>query len=238
MKVYSEEETITRNGFEKQILSFLKSNAEGSTITDIAKGITASRNTVSKYLTKLEDTNAISSKKVGAYTLYYGTNEDQIVSKSVFISLYKGLIYGLKKQFPNEENKVKLLGKHIAEFFEIPLPGFQKFVNYLKNDEPPSLEVIVKLLEQFNVYNEIFDENTILSGVQVIEPKKSYSFRYSNFSILQEKKDFSYHLEIIGGYVEALLSKKLRRKVSCEMTDINVGDTPESTYVDGILEFE
>ncbi|MGV9197511.1 MAG: winged helix-turn-helix transcriptional regulator [Promethearchaeia archaeon] len=238
MKVYSQKKTLTRNGFEMQILKFLKANSDGSTVTDIANGIGASRNTIAKYLSKLEESNAISSKKVGAYTLYYGTDKNQIISKSIFISLYKGLIYGLKKQFPREENKVKELGKYVAEFFEIPLIGFEKFVDYLKNDEPPSLEVIVRLLEQFNVYNELFDENTILSGVQVIEPKKSYSFRYSNFSLLQEKKDFSYHLEIIGGYVEGLLSKKLRRKVSCRMTDCNVGDTPETTYVDGILEFE
>lgn len=238
MKIYSEDEKITRTGFELNILKYLKANSEGSTITDIAKGISASRNTVSKYLTPLEESNAISSKKVGAYTLYYGTSQSHRISKSIFISLYKGMVYGLKKQFPNEEGKIKKLGKHIAEFFEIPLVEFDKFVDYLKNDEPPSLEIIVKLLEQFNVYNEIFDENTILSGVQVIEPKKTYSFRYSNFSILDNLEDFSYHLEIIMGYVEGLLSKKLRRSVKCRLINFNIGNSNEPSYVEAQLEFQ
>ena len=88
------------------------------TITDISKGIGTSRITVGKYIGILEATGKVTTKKIGAYTLYYGA-ERGLIPKRLMLSYYTGLLSGLKKEITDKE-KYKDFGRTIADFMEFP----------------------------------------------------------------------------------------------------------------------
>lgn len=221
------------NSYELRIIDVLRQKSHGSTITEIANEMEASRNTVSKYVSRLEDMGRIESKKVGVYKLYYSYG-DGIMSKNTFINFYKGLVYGLKIEFPDREDKIKEIGKYIADFYALPLINEKTF-----KDESPSIQTILLLLEEFNTYNDLFNENSSLSGIEVIEPNEKFSIKLSNFTFLHDSSEFIYHIYIVVGYLERLLTKKFGKQVKCNIKDFHISDKNSSeSYVEVILEFK
>ncbi|TFF63798.1 MAG: ArsR family transcriptional regulator [Promethearchaeota archaeon] len=221
------------NSYESRILNVLRQKTHGSTITEIANELKASRNTVSKYIKRLEKMGRVESKRIGVYKLYYSYG-DGIMSKITFINFYKGLVCGLKLQFPNQEEKIKEIGKYIADFYALPIVN----VNKLK-DEKPSIQSILILLEEFNTYNELFNENSSLAGIEIIEPMKKFLLKLSNFSFFRDSTEFIYHGYLVVGYMERLLTKKFEKKVKCDIKEISISEKkPQDSYVEVILEFK
>ncbi|MHA1147133.1 MAG: helix-turn-helix domain-containing protein [Promethearchaeota archaeon] len=228
---------IGNNTYESKILNVLRQKTLGSTITEIANELKASRNTISKYISKLKKTGRIESKKVGVYKLYYSYG-DGIMSKITFINFYKGLVLGLKIQFPNQEEKIKEIGKYIADYYTLPV-NIKEILDDLKDKREPSFQTVLLLLEEFNTYNELFNENASLSGIEVIEPNKKFLVKFTNFSFLRDSHEFIYHGYLVVGYMERLLTKKFGTQVKCDIKDIHISEkNPQESNVEVVLEFK
>ena len=113
---------MSKNGekrdFSKEILNYLLINPSGLTITDIAKGINTSRITVSKYVSILEAKKKVSTKEIGAYTLYFNVKRG-LIPLDIMLPFYTGLLNGLKEDITDREY-YKKYGKRIADFMKFP----------------------------------------------------------------------------------------------------------------------
>jgi len=229
-------EIIGNNNYESKILSILRKQSHGSTITEIATEMKASRNTISKYIAKLEKKGRVESKKVGVYRLYF-TYGDGIMSKITFINFYKGLVCGLNLQFPNQEEKIKEIGKKIADFYTLPV-NINNFLKYTKEKNELSFQTILLLLEEFNSFNELFNENGSLAGIEVLEPMKKFLVKFTNFSFLRDSTEFIYHGYLVVGYMERLLTKKFKKSIKCDIKEIHISEeNPQESYVEVVLDF-
>ena len=101
----------TKRNYEQEILQCLIDDNYGLTVLGIAEKIGASRNTVYKYLAKLEGENLIFNRAVGTYKLYY-SREARLISRDIVLSFYKGLLSALSEEIQLNPERFKILGKH------------------------------------------------------------------------------------------------------------------------------
>ena len=211
----------------------LKLNPSGLTITDIAKGIAASRNTVSKYVTVLELKEKIISKKIGAYHIYFNAEKEELP----IINFYRELIFNLKREFPGQEDTFKRIGKKIAQSSPISLRNLGKVLNVFQTSKKTSMKDFDNILGGFHPYNEIFQESITVSNARKNDKNNRFHVRFTNLSWLDGTEEHSYHLYIIVGYTEGLLSKILKRNVTCNIEEVkNTGK--DDSYIDILLEIK
>ena len=223
--------------FELRILEYLRGFPSGQTITDIAKGIKASRNTISKYLTILEKKGKVLNKKIGAYTLYFNSESD-ILPRNAVLNLYKGILYGLKKQYPNQENIIKEVGKKMAEFYSIPLNHISNsFQDFIENKNI-TLKAVIPFFENIHPYQEILQDPIKLIGIEVNKQGNKFNLRYCNSIFLDNTDDFIYHVYLMCGYIESIASKHTQKTIRCTVENIYITDNMEDSYVDILFEVE
>lgn len=217
-------EKNSSNGFEAKILQYLRSKTSGSTITDIAKGIAASRTTISKYISILELKGKVIVESVGAYNLYFNAEKGTLPKKPV-LTYYKGLISNLKKVFPKAEKVFKEIGKKIAESNPISLGHLKekisKFIGDLQRGDKTAMKEVIG---DFSPYNAIFKEDTAISNINT-DKFQEESKIIVTFSNLDTSEDFVYHHYLFCGYMGALFSKELKTPINCDIDNINIEES-------------
>lgn len=228
---------ITEQGseikYEYEILQCIKNNPGGITITDISKIKGFSRNTVSKYINILKLKNKIYKKKVGAYSLYF-SSEENYLPNSLVLSYYKVLLKGLKQNFPDKGKFFKSLIKKNVEDIKFTFsPKIYKQLKYLKNHPISQLRKIhLEIFKEFYPTYDIFQPDVDISILKV-DPKGNraiYRFRDSVF--VDDNEDYLYHIYFMCGLTEGILEKELKRNVKCMLENYHIGGNKKDSYFD------
>lgn len=219
------------NLIEVRILDYLKENPSGSTITDISKDLDLHRNTVSKYISKLDQDNYIKIKKLGRYKMCYSA-EKGTLPKKTFIRIYKGILHGLKKHFPNKEEVFKQIGTELIDYYPPETGNLSNVIKELKKDF--SLKTIVEVIE--DIYHGIFQDSITIQKIDISKEDKSIKIRYANSTFLKDSDDYIYHAYMLIGYIEVLMIKVFKRPYVVSIEDFNVSDDKKEAYVNILIQ--
>jgi hypothetical protein len=200
----------------------------------MAKELKFSKNTVSKYISKLKEKNLVYNSPIGRYNLYFSTKKSFIPSK-VIISMYKAFFLALKTKLPNQEQLYKDIGNELQKSFEYRYSkGF--FENNAKKEV--GLRDLKDFRPHFEYFVEVFNSSNILQDTaQVVHLRyknnyKTAVYRISNSIFLEDNEDYTFYFYMIAGIIENYLGKELNREVICEILEIKVSDNKEKSYVD------
>lgn len=205
-------------------------NPSGLTKTDIAKGTGFSRNTVSKYISILEDKDEIYKKKVGAYNLYF-SKKQAFFPKRIALSYYKAIIAGIKNHYSDEKEKLKQIGRDSVKYID-----FDQSEKSKKQLEGIRGNPIIKLyFEAFRKFYPSFD--LMQPNIKISEPiiqnsGKKAVYRFTNSEFIRDSEDFIYHFYIIAGIIEQQFSCLFNRNINCNVEKINISHEKEESYVD------
>ena len=201
--------------FSKEILNFLLINPSGVTITDIAKGINTSRITASKYVSVLEAKKKITTKQIGAYTLYFSVQRD-LIPKNVMLSFYTGLLKGIKEEITDKET-YKKFGKIIAEFMKFPY-GSAISPDILPSKGGTKEEYYKFIGDNLSFIDFIYEQKPKIK-TEMMHDKTLYTI--SDIELFDKSEDFDVHYYIASGVVEKLTSRVFP-KAFCNVEEINV----------------
>ncbi|TFG30479.1 MAG: winged helix-turn-helix domain-containing protein [Promethearchaeota archaeon] len=222
--------------YESKILDCIRENPSGITITDIAKEKGYSRNTISKYVSMLEIKEKIFRRKVGAYNLYFSSKKN-FFPKEIISSYYKALLSGLKKNYPNDEEIFKDIGRDSLEFIDFSFgPTVRKGLKSLRNIPVPKL--------YFEVFGKFYPSYDILQpSIEISEPIMNESgkkaiYRFKNSEFLDKTEDFTYHFYIVSGIIEALWEREVGSSVKCIVEKIHVGNRKDEAYFELSIEIK
>ncbi len=223
-------ETLPRSNkrdYDQEILKCLEEGVMGLTITDIAKVLGISRNTVSKYLKVLEIRELVSAQDVGVYRLYF-LKTQRAIPPNVLNSLFWGVIAGLKKVFPDHPELFKKVGGEIDKSLNFPLIGGK-------------LDEIIAWLSQIT-NKQFFDavgfllpriffiaENAYVKSF-TIERDDRAVYLLTNTTLLQ-KQDYLYALYIMAGFLESYFWSKYKKKIVCDILDCSFSPFPSEGCV-------
>ena len=212
------------------ILECIRDNPGGVTASDLANMTKFSRNTVSKYVSILERTNQIFSKKVGAYKLFFAM-EKRYIPFETAISYYKALLSNLKKFYPNIEEMAKKIGREAVRDIKFTFgPSIYKQLKSIKDHPIPRIH-----LESFKSYYsayDIFQPNIDISILKIDQDGKTATYRFKNSVFLEDTDDYVYHIYIMCGISEGILTKVLKTEVSCDIEQISISENKEDSFFD------
>lgn len=228
--------TNTRD-FQQEILDCIKENNLGVTIQDIADKIRASRNTISKYIFQLELEKKIFKKKVGVYFLYF-TTERHLIQRKLVSELYKNVLYGLKRNFPDQEKIFKSIGRDVGENFKIPLDYLRGLVEegYSTKDIP--IKTFFEIFREFYPYFDVFQSFLDISIREINQLGNKVTYRFTHSDFLEDTDDFIYHFYLISGIIETTFSRELKRNVLCDVVNVNISDNRAKSFVDISIEIQ
>jgi hypothetical protein len=210
---------MSKNGetrdFSREILTFLLINPSGVTITDIAKGINTSRITASKYIGILEAKKKVTTKQIGAYTLYYSPQRG-LIPKSVMISFYTGLLKGLKEDITDKE-KFKRYGKIIAGYMNFPY-GSAISDDFLPKKGSTNEKYLKYIGDHISFLDFIYEQKPKIK-TEVEGNKAIYTI--SDIELFDKSKDFDAHYYIASGIIERIASRRFP-EAYCKIEEIDV----------------
>lgn len=210
---------MSKNGekrdFSKEILNYLLVNPSGLTITDIAKGINTSRITVSKYVSILEAKKKVSTKEIGAYTLYFNVKRG-LIPLDIMLPFYTGLLNGLKEDI-TDKAYYKKYGKRIADFMKFPYGS--EVTDYVLPKKDRTNEKYLKYIgEQLSIFNFIYTYKPKIA-IEVMENEALYTI--SDIELFDKSEDFDVHYYIASGVIEKVASRFFP-KASCKVEEIDL----------------
>ncbi|MFX1338849.1 MAG: winged helix-turn-helix transcriptional regulator [Promethearchaeota archaeon] len=220
--------------FEAKILEYITRNPDGVTITDIADETEISRNTVSKYVSILGVKKKIFSRKIGAYKLYFCAERDSF-SKLYIIAYYKGLLHGLKENFPDSEEIFKNIGRTCYKYIDFSLgPMISKELKGFKVNRLLKLyyEVFGKFFPTYSVVQPTIE----ISSRKINGNKTGSILKFANSAFLQDSDDFILHAHIIAGILEELWDVEVRRKIKCNVGKVHISERKEDSYYELVIE--
>jgi len=204
-----------RRDFLKEIKNFLLINPSGVTITDIAKGINTSRITASKYVSILEAKKKITTKQIGAYTLYFSAKRG-LIPRTAILSFYIGLLKGLKKDI-TDKDKYKNYGRIIAEFMRFPY-GSAISDNFSPKEGTTNEKYLKYIGDHISVLDFIHEKKPKIAS-EIKDNLAMYTI--SDIELFDKSEDFDIHYYIASGVVEKIVSRFFPR-ANCNVDDIDI----------------
>lgn len=213
------EEKSHRRGtkyYINRITEFLNENPSGVTITDIAEGIESSRVTVGKYIAIMLERDKIEYKKIGAYKLYYNSDNTQIPADLVF-SYFSGLLTGIK-EINLRKDDLKTIGRTIADFMDFPYGS--KFPDEILTDKSGSFKEFYEYFGEILPFVRYIYRNGIKVETQLQEKENKAFYTIKKVNNLDKFLDVHFH--IMTGVIEKTILNKLERKSVCEVEEIDI----------------
>ena len=218
--------------YKSLIMKKLERALMGLTITEISKKTGIHRITVSKYMNILEAEGLVKKREFSAAHVYR-VKKRKLIKKDLFSSFIQAIFNGVKDQFPNNERKIKEVGKIVLKHFRFPIPkavinDFDKLRdNYDSQDQ----------LRFFREYYTAFDLLNEDINISIVELQKNRAvYRLTNSDFLDPSKDFTYFFYLTCGIAEQIYSQILKKKVDCNVENIHRSSVKEESYVDISLE--
>jgi len=211
-------------------LEIIRDNPGGITVSEISRTTGFSRNTISKYVSILEVKNEVFPKKMGKNKSYFATKKRHIPFE-LAISYYKALISKFKKYLPNHEELAKQVGKEAAKDIKFRFdPIIYKQMKTIK-DHPIS-RIHIESFKSFYPAYDIFQPNIDISIINLDLKGKTATFRFKNSIFLEDSKDYIYHIYIMCGITEGILSRELKTEVSCNVKEVYISEDKKDSYFD------
>ncbi|MFX1392497.1 MAG: hypothetical protein ACFFAH_02880 [Promethearchaeota archaeon] len=219
---------------ESEILEFIRSMPDGVNIAEISRKKKFSRNTVSIYISILENKKEILRKRLGANQLFF-PKESGNDAKELYISYYKGLLVSLKEKFPNESEIFKDIGRNCFKYLDFSSESIisKDLIGQEVN------HFIKQFQEEFGKLIRSFDEAEPSIGISFIkngENRDLLVIKFRDSEYIQKSKDFIYHFYILAGFVEAFWKKLTNEDVICNIESINLSDQEENSYIELLVE--
>jgi hypothetical protein len=206
--------------YEAKIVEYLQQFPSGLTITDIHNGITASRITVSKYISVLEARDKVFSKKIGAYKLYFAS-ERNFVPKTDVLNYYAGLLSCFKSEIPDIK-KYKEFGYIINEYMKYPMGS-----SFPEDGLPWKGGSMKKFFEYYASilpYLDFTFDNSVVIEEEISDDGNSAILRLKNLKIFDVSENFDVHFHIATGITEKAFSKMFRKEVVCTIKKIDISE--------------
>jgi hypothetical protein len=219
--------------FEKMILNHLSRYPSGLTITDISKGIKASRNTVSKYISILEIKEEVFTRKVGAYTLYYNSERNFLPRENI-LNFYKVLISCLKTKYPYNEAFFKEIGKKIGNSYTMPIGS--SLIKEFDSKKNASIKDFLTMFGDFYSYLDFLQGSINISQIKFNEQGNKAIYRFKDSILLEDTDDFIYHFYTVCGLIELTLTRELKKTVNCNVEKINISTQKDESFIEISLE--
>ena len=223
-----------KNDYKSKILSKLEDSASGLTITEISKRVKIHRNTVSKYLLSLETDGLVKKKEIGAARLYVSTKRKYLRRKLVN-SFMQALLYGLKSNFPNDEQIFKNVGRNLLEHFQFSL-GDAYTREFEKIKANSNSDTYLELFKEFYNAFDFFQDDLDISLAELSPNKVIYRIKNSEF--LEDSDDFIYYFYIVCGITEGIYYRGLDVNIICNIEKIQISSNKEESFVDISLEIQ
>jgi predicted transcriptional regulator len=219
--------------FLQAIMECLNRCSFGQTISDIAKEINSSRNTVYRYLGMLEARGLVFKKVTGNYVLYFSKAKRGESLEQVY-PLYLELIRQLRQTFPGKEEQFKDIGRNLAQAKVWELSSeMQERIEKLKNMSGKEiLSSLSTILAQFN----LFDKDIKVRIVNLDQGDTRATYHISNSLFLASNSPYAYHFYLFAGFIEQSLQMFLIKKVTCEIHDFKIFSRKEDSYVEVSVE--
>jgi len=214
--------------YREEIIAFIDHNPSGVTITDIAKGINTSRVTAGKYIAILLERQEVFFKEIGAYKLYY-SSKSQLIPREMVFSYFEGLLNGLD-QFIEDKEKLKTIGKKIADYMDFPY-GSKVPAEVLPKNNRTSVDKFLTYFGSMIPFVQFVYRNKINVITKLDEHKKRAVYRLSNIKELG--RFMQIHFYIMMGVIEKSIQKKLNLKVRAQIEKMDF----ENDIVEFSLEF-
>lgn len=213
--------------YEQEILDCLYNYSFGLTITDIADKIDTTRNTVYRYLGKLEGEGLVFKRKVGRYVLYFSKDKSmEFLNK--LTPTYKGFIKNLKKEFSDKESTFKKIGKGLVETMSLPIniEGYEELESLKSLSNKELFELMKNLLPFLN----LFDNDINVRIIKINKNNNTAIYQITNSNML-ESEDLLYHFYLLTGFLQEKLSEILEKQVKCLILEYEIFKQVEDSYI-------
>ena len=220
--------------YKAKILNKLEDSVSGLTIFEIADKTGIHRNTVSKYLLGLEGEGLVRKKVLGTAHLYFSTKRKYLRRKLVN-SFMQALLYGLKSNFPNDEQIFKNVGRNLLEHFQFSL-GDAYTREFEKIKANSNSDTYLELFKEFYNAFDFFQDDLDISLVELNPHKVVYRIKNSEF--LEDSDDFIYYFYIVCGITEGIYYRGLDVNITCNIEKIQISSNKEESFVDISLEIQ
>jgi DNA-binding transcriptional regulator YhcF (GntR family) len=220
--------------YKAKILTKLEDSASGLTIIELANKTGIHRNTVSKYLLSLESDGLVKKKEIGAARLYVSTKRKYLRRKLVN-SFIQALLYGLKTNFPNNQEVFKNVGRNLLEHFEFSL-GDAYASEFEKIKANSNSDTYLELFKDFYNAFDFFQDDLDISLVELSPHKVIYRIKNSEF--LENSDDFIYYFYIVCGITEGIYMRGLDVKITCNIEHIQISDNKKESFIDISLKIQ
>jgi len=183
----------------------------------------------------MEVKKEIFQKKIGVYNLYF-TTKNSYIPLDFAVSYYKALIKRFKQYLPGTEELAKKVGREAVKEIKFTFgPNVYKQLKSLK--DVPISRIHLESFKSFYPVYDIFQPNIEISIIDSDLKGKSATFRFNNSSFLEDSEDYTYHIYIICGITEGILSRALKSEVSCNIKEIYVAEDKKDSYFDINIKF-
>ena len=213
--------------FEKEIMGCLSRSTFGLTISDVAKKIETTRNTVYRYLGILEGKDLVFKKKIGRYVLYF-SKEKELEYLDNVLPIYKSFIDNVRKELPEQEKVFKRIGKGMVDAITLPvsIEGFDELEKVKMLPNKNLFELVRNLLPFLN----LFDNKIKVRIIDLDKEATKATYQIAN-SIFLEGDGFIYHFHILAGFVEEKFKQVIEKEVKCEVLDYKIFDKKEDSFI-------
>ena len=216
--------------YEEEILKLIKNSLNGLSITDIANEKNYSRNTVAKYVALLEQKKLIYKKKIGSSKLLFSVNHGNLPS-NLITSYYKMLLKGLKEKYPSDGHVMKEIGKNGSDFIKTLIPS--RTLKQLKNLNSQKLsQVHVDIFKNLYTNFDVLQPEVKISVIEEDYENQQVLVRFTNSVFLDGSDDLIYHVYIVCGIGEAIMSLILKRNIEVNIKKIHVDREKKFSYFD------
>lgn len=129
------------------------------------------------------------------------------------------------------EELAKTIGKKAS--IKIKFPFSPTVLKQLKTirDHPIS-RLHLEVFKNFYPSYDIFQPNVEISILEIDSEGKNATYRFQNSIFLEDSEDYIYHIYIMSGITEGILSRALKTDVLCNIKKIHVSDDKEQSYFD------
>lgn len=220
------------NNYKRQILDILDDHPFGLSITEIAEKTEFHRNTVSKYMNILEAEKKVNKKRIGTASIYT-TKKRKYLRRGLVVSFIQSLLKGLKHKFPNNEQKLKAIGREITKSFQFPI-GNVYFDEFKKVRSSSDTIEKLKLFELFYNSFDFFQDDLEIEIIELNSHKVVYRIKKSDF--LVQNGAFNYFFYIMCGITEGIYLQNLELEVICDVVQFKLSDSKTEAFIDISLE--
>ena len=200
------------------------------TIADINTDLSYARNTITKYLDKLEENNKVQHKFWGRNKVYQ-LSDRSLIPRNIIRSFIKGAFSSLKNKFPNLQGAIKEIGKDIAKYlYNSTQTSLLEELGAIKKTQDPNL--ILKSFEDYYLNFDFFQNSIDLNLIKLDNIKKRAVYRFSNSEFIGATDDYIYYFYAMCGVIEGFAKEYFNSEVICEVEEVNISPNEEDSYLD------